>query len=86
MMYWGNYGYGMMWWGWLWMLVLVVGGIILAWWILKRGGLCCGGMDHTHQMHQHESSESASEILDRRLARGEITKKQYEEIKKELLK
>ena len=83
MMYFGNYGYGMMWWGWIWMLGLIVGGIILAWWILKRGGLCCGNM---HESHQEQKAESASDILNKRLAKGEITNKEYRKLKEELKK
>lgn len=38
---------------------------------------CCRGP-------MRRASESARDILDRRLAKGELTKKQYEEIKREI--
>ena len=39
-------------------------------------GCCCGPM--------RCASESARDILDRRLAEGELTREQYEEIKREI--
>jgi putative membrane protein len=67
-------GWGMGWVGGLYMLIIfvliVIGGIAVARWALKSGG---GGAD------------SALEILKRRYARGEITKEQFEEMKKDIL-
>ena len=43
-----------------------------------RAGCCCAPM--------RCGSESARDILDRRFANGELTKEQYEEIKREIEK
>ena len=59
--------------------VVVLGLIIWAVAAAARGTHYVGG---EHMMNQ---SESASEILKKRYARGEITKAQYDEMKKDLM-
>ncbi len=47
--------------------------------------MCCG-MDHASESEQtHTHTESAIEILRRRYASGEISKKEFEEKKKDLV-
>ena len=65
-------GNGMGWGGGLYMLIIfvlvVVGGIMVARWSLRSGG----------------GEDSPLEILKRRYARGELTREQFESIKKDL--
>lgn len=66
-------GNGMGWGGGLYMLIIfvliVVGGIAVVRWSLRPGG----------------DENSALEILKRRYAQGEISKEQFEEMKKDIL-
>jgi len=70
-------GYGMGWFGGIFMLIfwiaVVIGIVFLIRWLVQstRGGV--------------GSSESALEILKRRYAKGEIDKKEFEQKKKDLL-
>jgi len=50
-------------------VLIVIGGIAVARWVLRPGG----------------GADSALEILKRRYARGEISKEQFEEMKKDIL-
>lgn len=72
-----HYGYGWGWgWGALWM-VLFWGGLILAVvWAVKH----LGGQQHSG----HEVGKSALDIAKERYARGEISKDQFEQIKKDV--
>lgn len=45
----------------------------------------CMGMHHMHEMADNSHNETPLEILKRRFALGEITKEQYEEMRKVLL-
>lgn len=65
----------------LFFLVLIFGGVILLGvWLVKA--LFPGGDQRTHPTQSLE--RSAREILDRRYARGEITREQYERMKEDL--
>jgi putative membrane protein len=76
--------------GGIWMIFLIpIGLIILAiigwaiWRGVNWGGGCCGG----HSGHDHSSStgtENAMETLRRRYANGEITREQFEQIKRDI--
>lgn len=77
MMGWGNQGYGMGWFGGIFMIlfwVVVIAGIIFAIRYLTTGKVGPG----------EESSREPLEILKERYARGEITTEEYEERKKVL--
>ena len=72
-----SWGYGM---GWLWFILtivfsiaVVVGIVFFIRWITLSAGK--GGM---------RSEESALDILKKRYARGEITKEEYEKMKKDI--
>ncbi len=69
-----GYGYGMygLGLGWLFQLLIFAAFILVIWWILKKGARGQEG--------------SADDILKKRLARGELTKRQYEELKAEIAK
>jgi len=70
---WHMYNNGMGWGGGLYMLIIfvliVIGGIAVVRWSLRSGG----------------GADSSLEILKRRYARGEITKEQFDEMKKDIL-
>jgi putative membrane protein len=78
MMHWDGYGWGMGF-GWVFMIlfwVLVVGGsVLLVRWIASYGEKKGRGP---------QSSETALDILKKRYARGEITRDDYERMKKEI--
>jgi putative membrane protein len=68
-------------------ILIIIGYVIYrgVWW----GGGCCGG-HHGHYEHyghygSDEERETAIEILRRRYARGEITKEQFEQMKKDIV-
>ncbi len=66
----GLYSWG--WFGWLLMIIFWIAIIWLIVWIIQQF------------TKGKESKESALDILERRYAKGEINKKQYSEMKKEL--
>jgi len=45
----------------------------------------CMGMNHAHQMTDNSHEETPMEIVKRRFALGEITREQYEEMRRVLL-
>ncbi len=69
------------WWGpfpmmWVFPLIFLV---VMLIFVFRGGGWpMCGG----RRMHDRE--ESAKEILDRRYARGEISREEYQQMKKDL--
>ncbi|MCR4313445.1 MAG: SHOCT domain-containing protein [Candidatus Roizmanbacteria bacterium] len=79
MMGWGGFGMG-------WIFMLIFWGVVI--WIVislikgshGRGHMC----GHDHEYDEHEKENSPLEILKERYAKGEIDKKQFEEIKKDL--
>ena len=72
---WWWHGVGFMWmFPFFFLIVLVLCVVLFArgpWWF---------GRDHDHSGHR----DTAREILDRRFANGELTKEQYEEMKRTL--
>lgn len=62
-------------WGWLIMPLFWIGLILLTVWLVRS--ILPGG-------DSKPSSLSAREILDTRYARGEVTRKEYEQIKKDI--
>lgn len=75
----------MMWnygpWGgfpWMWIFPLIFLIVILVF-LFRSGGLPMCGSHGTHK-----SEESARELLDRRYARGEISREEYQQMKKDL--
>lgn len=67
----GTSGWGMMGYGWLFQLIIFAVFFLVVWWLLKSNNF-------------RKDEGTPSEILKKRLAKGEITKKQYEELKKEI--
>jgi putative membrane protein len=74
----GGYGWGHGFMGIVWILVLVGAAVFV--YLLVRGGAGAGRPGGG----QDAPRESAREILDRRYANGEITKQQYEDMRKTL--
>ena len=70
----GMMGFGM---GFGWMFMILYVGVLI-WFFATPGNHC---MTHTHH---GGSDKDATDILKKRYAAGEISKKQYEEMKKEL--
>jgi putative membrane protein len=72
--WWPHGGFWFMW------IIPVVFLILLAVFFFRGGAACWG-----HRGHDRDSRpEGARDILDRRYASGEITKEQYEEMKRTL--
>lgn len=80
MMHWfGNHGYGMGGFGWLFMVLFWIIVFVLIFYFIKV--LAQKGTDSESQRN---TGESAEEILKKRYARGEISREEYEQIKKDL--
>jgi uncharacterized membrane protein len=73
-----NWSYGMGWFGWIFMIVfwiaVIAGVAILVRWITSQGERSRGP----------GSQDTAIDILKKRYAKGEITKEEYEQIKKDI--
>lgn len=74
-----------MWWDgqwhgfpWMWIFPLIFLVVLVLFLFGGRGWAMCGG----HRRQHHE--ESAREILDRRYARGEISREEYQRMRKDL--
>ena len=68
----GAMGYGYSWTYWLFQIIIVILFFIIVWWIVKGNRNCL------------DSKDSAHDILDKRLAKGEISIKEYQRLKKEI--
>ncbi len=75
----GDFGFGHMGYGWIFWLALIFAGILL----FRRGAWGCasGHAGHTHDGAQ----ESPLEILKQRYAKSEISKEEFERMKKDLI-
>ena len=69
MHYYGGSGFGFHGFGFIFPLLILIIFLLVIYWVLKSGNL---------------SSDSAEEILKKRLAKGEINKKEYRDLLKEI--
>lgn len=85
---WGMHGPGFWW---IFPLILIVLMVVMCISMMRCGGMGCmwrnrymGGSEPRDitKRSKGESAESAMDILDKRFAKGEITKQEYEEMKK----
>ena len=77
-----NYGpWGMFPWMWIFPLTFLI--VMLIFLFRGGGGAMCGGWG-MRENGKREKEESAKEILDRRYARGEISREEYQQMKKDL--
>ncbi|MFQ5800973.1 MAG: SHOCT domain-containing protein [Candidatus Hydrothermarchaeales archaeon] len=74
MMDYGSFGFGWMLFGWVFMILFWVAVILLIVWLYKQ----------IKGPQPDAQTESASEILKKRYAKGEIDKKEFEEKKRDL--
>ncbi len=72
-----NNGWGMMWgWGWIFGLVFIV---LIVWMVVRITS------SRNYYGKRPGDTKATLDILKERYARGEITKKEFEEIKKDIL-
>lgn len=74
MMYGYHFGLGWMLLGFVFWIFIITCAVLLVLWIIGKSGR--GKRDH--------DEDSAMEILNKRYARGEITREQYEDMKKDI--
>lgn len=67
----GGMGFG---YGWLFQLIIFILFFLVVWWLLRNNGA----------LSQKSQKESPMDILKRRLASGEISKKEFNDLKKEI--
>ena len=70
----GGYGFGF---GPIFQIIIVILFLLVVLWLFRSG---------RHDGYRAQKGETAMEILEKRLATGEITKKEFESIKKEISK
>ena len=68
--------WGGMWFGWLFWLIIIA---VIIWAVVRITGSSSG------RSHPSSPQESALDILKKRYARGEITKEEFEQMKKDLM-
>lgn len=82
----GGYGYGHMLgyggFGFGWIFTLIIW--ILIVWAIVSFVRAASGKGHS-DWHLHEKEDSASKIIKERFAKGEITKEEFEKMKKDLM-
>ncbi|MDA8258541.1 MAG: SHOCT domain-containing protein [Betaproteobacteria bacterium] len=77
-----NYGpWSMFPWMWIFPLTFLI--VMLIFLFRGGGGAMCGGWG-MRENGRREKEESAKDILDRRYARGEISREEYQQMKKDL--
>jgi len=75
--YWGPHFFG---WMWIFPAIFLVVFLVFLFTFLSRGP----GWWMNRDWHRRDTGESAREILDKRFAKGELKKEEYEEMKRVL--
>jgi putative membrane protein len=77
-----------MWWGgwWLFPMIMCIAMVIFFFLILGRRGFRPPWMGYSDRHHSSESTESETslEILKKRYAKGEISKEEFEQMKRDI--
>lgn len=68
-------GYLGMGYGWIFQIIIFVVFFFVVWWLLKNNAV---------MKNENRQDETPLDILKRRLAKGEITRKEYNNLKKEI--
>ncbi len=69
-----DFMFGGMWFGWIFWIVVIV---LIIWLVVNQS-------NKNKQIYQPPQQDSAIEILKKRYAKGEITKEEFEQMKKDL--
>ena len=78
------------WWGpmfgipWIFPFLCFIFMLAMIFLMFRRGGACCMPMRHGPAKSRIDAGETPRQILDRRLAGGEITKQEYEEMRRRI--
>ena len=78
------------WWGpmfgipWIFPILCLIFMVTMVFLIFRRAGGCCMPMRHGPAEPRVDARETPRQILDRRLASGEITKQEYEETRRRI--
>jgi putative membrane protein len=71
-----NFVFGGMWFGWIFWIILI---FLVVWLIVNQNN------KSKQNFQPQQQTESALEILKKRYAKGEISKEQYEQMKKDII-
>lgn len=79
-------GPGCFWWGGMWVFPVIMLTIIIValYLIFGRGGFRPPWQDHDNYSSGKKDAETAIDILEKRYVKGEISKEEFEQIKKDL--
>jgi uncharacterized membrane protein len=78
------------WWGsmfgipWIFPILCFIFMVTMIYFVLRRAGVCCMPMRHGPAEPRIDARETPRQILDRRLASGEVTNQDYEETRRRL--
>ncbi|MHC4791250.1 MAG: SHOCT domain-containing protein [Planctomycetota bacterium] len=77
----GYFGWGGMW---IFPIIMIVVVIIVLYLIFGRGGFRPPWQDHNNYYGKTKEPETALDILEKRYVKGEITKEEFEQMRKDI--